>query len=132
MAEEGLAFRWLGHIHPRFRTPDRALAAQAMWSCALVATGTYRDLFTRVIYTEWLFFALMTAGLFQLRRRAGYKPVYAVKGYPVGPLVFAVSAVVVAAIQIAADPWKAATGLLLVGLGWPVYWIWTRRPGARR
>ena len=71
MAEDGLAFHWLARIHPRFHTPDRAIAIQAVWSCALVATGTYRALFTRVVYTEWLFFALMSIGLIRLRRNPG-------------------------------------------------------------
>src|SRR5207247_5078656 len=62
MASEGLAFSWLRKLHPRFATPHRALLLQAAWSCALVATGTYRALFTRVIYTEWIFFALMSIG----------------------------------------------------------------------
>jgi len=57
MASEGLAFRWLGAIHPRFHTPYIAIVFQALWSSFLVATGTYRELFTRVVYTEWLFFA---------------------------------------------------------------------------
>src|SRR5215470_9407361 len=69
MATEGLAFDWLGKLHPRFETPHRALVLQTIWSCALVATGTYRALFTRVIYTEWIFFALMSVGLMLLRKR---------------------------------------------------------------
>ena len=127
MAEEGLAFRWLGRIHPRFHTPHWAILLQALWSSVLVATGTYRALFTRVVYTEWLFFALMTAGLFHLRRRPGYKPVFRMWGYPVVPLSFAAAAVVVAAIQVAADPGPAITGLLLVVLVLPVYYLWVRR-----
>jgi APA family basic amino acid/polyamine antiporter len=127
MAQEGLAFRWLGAIHPRHHTPHRALALQAAWSCALVATGTYRELFTRVIYTEWLFFALMAVGLMRLRRRPDYRPVYAVWGYPAVPLIFAAAAVTVAAIQIAADPLKAGTGLAIVVLGLPVYGFWVRK-----
>ncbi len=126
MAEDGLSFHWLAHIHPRYHTPDRTILAQAAWSCVLVATGTYRELFTRVVYTEWLFFALMTVGLFRLRRLPGYKPVYRVWGYPVVPLAFAAAAVVVAVIQITADPRRAATGLLLVVLGLPVYYFWLR------
>ncbi len=132
MAEEGLAFRWLGAIHPRFHTPHRAILLQALWSSVLVVTGTYRALFTRVVYTEWLFFALMTAGLFRLRARPGYKPVFRMWGYPVVPLAFGAAAVVVAAIQVAADPWPAATGLLLVVLGLPVYFIWVRGNHAHR
>ena len=126
MADEGLAFGWLRHIHPRFHTPDRAILIQAAWSCVLVGTGTYRDLFTRVIYTEWIFFALMGIGLFRLRQRADYVPVYRVWGYPVAPALFIGASVVVAAIQIAADPSRAATGLLMVVLGLPVYYLWVR------
>ncbi len=106
MAQEGLAFRWLGSLR-------HAIVLQAIWSCILVATGTYRALFTRVIYTEWLFFALMAIGLMRLRRRFAFVPA-----------VFAIAAVVVAVIQIAADPVQAGTGLLIVVLGLPVYYYW--------
>ncbi len=130
MAQEGRVFRWIGSIHPRFHTPYLAISIQAVWSCFLVATSTYRDLFTRVVYTEWLFFALMTAGLFRLRRNSRYAPAYRVWGYPVVPLLFIIASVVVAVCQIAADPWKASSGLLLVMLGLPVYYFWIRRPPA--
>jgi len=130
MAQEGLAFGWLGRIHPRFHTPHMAILVQGLWSSALVATGTYRALFTRVIYTEWLFFALMTIGLVRLRRRAGYAPPYRAWGYPLVPLSFIGASMVVAVIQMAADPLQAATGLLLVVLGWPVYHLWVRRDRA--
>ena len=68
MAKDGLLFRWVADVHPRFRTPHRAIVLQAVWSSVLVATGTFRVLFTRVIYTEWVFFGLMEIGLFLLRR----------------------------------------------------------------
>jgi APA family basic amino acid/polyamine antiporter len=127
MAQEGLAFSWLAGIHPRFHTPHRAILLQALWSSVLVATGTYRALFTRVIYTEWLFFALMTIGLVRLHRRAGYSPPYRAWGYPWVPLAFIGAAILVAVIQIAADPLQAATGLALVVLGLPVYYLWVRK-----
>jgi APA family basic amino acid/polyamine antiporter len=132
MAGDGLSFRWLARIHPRFHTPSRAILAQAVWSSILVLTGTYRALFTRVVYTEWLFFALMAIGLMRLHRRPGYAPPYRAWGYPLMPVVFSVAAVVVAAIQIAADPGPAAAGLLFVVLGLPVYYLWMRPPHAHR
>ncbi len=132
MAEEGLAFRWLAAIHARFRTPHRAIWLQAAWASALVATGTYRELFTRVVYTEWLFFALMTLGLFRLRRRPGYAPPYRAWGYPVLPLLFAVAAAAASATQIAANPPQAATGFALVVLGLPVYYLRIRRHAHHR
>ena len=124
MAEEHRAFRWLAAIHPRFRTPHRAILLQAIWSSVLVATGTYRALFTRVVYTEWLFFALLALGLARLRRQPSYAPPYRMWGYPVAPALFAIAALTVAIVQIAADPVQSAAGLALVMLGLPVYYIW--------
>ena len=69
MARDRLLFAWAAAIHPRFRTPHRAILLQGAWAIVLVSTGTYRALFTRVVYTEWIFFALMAVGLMRLRRR---------------------------------------------------------------
>jgi APA family basic amino acid/polyamine antiporter len=127
MAHDGLAFRWLGHVDPRFQTPSRAIAAQAVWASVLAATGAYRQLFTRVIYTEWLFFALMAAGLFVLRRRQGYSPAYHTWGYPVVPLVFIVASLVIVINQLFSDPIDALLGLGMVAIGAPIYYLWRAR-----
>jgi APA family basic amino acid/polyamine antiporter len=128
MARDGLLFKWAGEIHPRYRTPHRALMLQAAWAIVLVSTGTYRELVTRVVYTEWGFFALMAVGLMRLRRRPGYSPPYRVGGYPVVPVVFAAASVCILANQFASEPAKSLTGLALVGVGYPVYLLWLRRP----
>jgi len=126
MAQDGLIFRWLGEIHGEYRTPHRAIAAQAIWSSILVATGTYRALFTRVVYTEWVFFGLMAIGLFVLRRRHGIQRAYSVWGYPIVPLVFIVSAFAVVINQVVATPVESLTGLSFVVIGLPVYYLWAR------
>jgi APA family basic amino acid/polyamine antiporter len=125
MASDGLAFRWLGAVHPRRQTPYLAIAAQALWSCALVATNSYRELFTRVVYTEWLFFALLAAGLFVLRRRPDYRPAFVTPGYPIVPLVFIVAAAAIAVNQIRSDLRGSAVGLGLILLGLPMYLVWS-------
>ena len=129
MAQDGLLFGWAGAIHPRFRTPHNAIVLQGAWASVLVATGSYRALFTRVIYTEWIFFGLMAASLLILRRRAGYAPAYRVPGHPVLPLIFVASTAAIVVNQIITDPVDSATGLLLVLAGIPVYHFWA---GARR
>ena len=129
MAEDGLLFRWLGVVHPRFQTPHRALALQALWASILAFTGTYRALFTRVIYTEWIFFALMAAGLFVLRRRPDYRPAWRIWGYPVVPALFVLASIVIVVVQVLAEPKDSAVGLGLVLLGLPVYVLWSRPRG---
>ncbi len=132
MANDGLIFRWFGEPHPRFLTPHRAIVAQAVWSSVLVATGTYQALFTRVVYTEWIFFGLMAAGLFLLRRQRGYAPRYTVWGFPVVPAVFVVSTALIVGNQIISEPGESMFGLLLVLVGLPVYYIWLRGHGGKR
>jgi basic amino acid/polyamine antiporter, APA family len=124
MSKDGLAFRWLGHVHPTYRTPSRAIVAQAVWASVLAATGGYRQLFTRVIYTEWLFFALMAAGLFLLRRRPGYRPGYRTWGYPAVPVIFIAASLIIVVNQVVREPVDALTGLGIVALGAPVYYLW--------
>ena len=127
MARDGLLFGWLGQLHPRFRTPHRALLLQAAWAVVLVSTGTYRALFSRVVLTEWLFFTLMAVGVVVLHRRPGYAPAYRLRWHPAIPLVFAAAALYIVATQLAARPGEGVTGLLLVGAGWPVYHLWLRK-----
>jgi len=78
------------------------------------------------VYTEWIFFGLMAAGLFLLRRRPGYAPAYRTWGYPLVPLLFIVSSAVIVGNQIVAEPRESMTGLLLVIAGLPVYYFWSK------
>lgn len=126
MARDGLLFRWVGKIHPVYRTPHRAIVIQAIWSSVLVATGTYRTLFTRVIYTEWIFFGLMAIGLFLLRRRVGIVRGYRIWGYPVIPVLFIISSFAIVVNQITSNLTESVFGLSLVLLGLPAYYLWTR------
>ena len=124
MARDGLLFRWLGAVHPRFKTPHWALLLQAVLASALAMTGTYRALFIRVVYTEWNFFALLAFSLLRLRRRAEYRPAWRMWGYPVVPLLFVAASAVIVAVQVQAEPLNSAVGLGLVLLGLPVYFVW--------
>ncbi|MEO8336119.1 MAG: amino acid permease [bacterium] len=127
MANDGLLFRWAGAVHPVYRTPHRAIVLQGVWSCVLVATGTYRALFTRVVYTEWIFFGLLAFALVVLRRRADYAPRYRIWGYPFLPAIFIVSTAAIVINQVLNEPVSSAIGLGLVVAGLPVYYVWARR-----
>ncbi len=123
MANDGLAFPWFAAVHPRFRTPYLAIAAQAAISALLIATSTYRQLFVRVVYTEWIFFALLGIGL--IRRRTIFKPENRRIKMAVAAL-FAAAALFVALNQAAADIRNAAWGFGVILLGLPVYFVWRR------
>ena len=126
MANDGLLFKWAGAVHEKYRTPHVAIALQGVWASVLVLSGTYRDLFTLVVYTEWIFFALMAASLYFLRRRPEYQPAYRVKGYALLCGVFVASSLAIVIQHLLAEPRKGLIGLGIVLAGLPVYWIWTR------
>lgn len=122
MAQDRLAFRWLGALDPQRQTPHLAIAAQALWSSLLVATNSYRELFTRVVYTEWMFFALLAFGLFVLRRK-GWRPSYLGRAFPLAPLLFIVASLGIAMNQLRVNPRDGIIGLSLLLLGVPVYFF---------
>jgi len=131
MAQDGLAFRWMAALHPKRQTPYLAIAAQAVWSCVLAATNSYRALFTRVIYTEWLFFALLAAGIFVLHRRGQYMPRFLAFAYPALPAISFLTSVAIAGNQIWAAPRDSFFGLGLLLSGLPVYFFWAYRSATK-
>jgi APA family basic amino acid/polyamine antiporter len=128
MAQDGLLFKAAADVHPRFKTPGRAIALQGVWAAVLVLTGTYRELVSRVIYTEWIFFGLLAVGVVALRRRPDYAPRWRMPGVPAIPIAFALFSFAIALNEIRTSPLNASVGLLLVVTGLPVYWFWLRRP----
>ncbi len=129
MAQDGVMLPWVNAVHPIYRTPHRAIVLQAIWASVLVLTGSYPTLFGRVIYMEWFFFALMTAGLFVLRQRPSYRPAYRMWGFPVAPGLFILASAAIVLNQLRSQPSEALFGAAVVASGWPVaVWI-TRRRG---
>ena len=126
MAQDGVWFKFKGHLHARFQTPDYAIIAQAIWSSVLVMTGSYRTLFTRVIYTEWIFFALLALGVVLVRRRRDYAPAWRLAGVPLLPILFIIAALTIVVNQIRVDVQSAAMGLAIVATGFPAYYLWSR------
>ena len=126
IAQDYPSFRWFNHLHPSYQTPDRAILLQAIWASVLVLTGSYRALFTRVIYTEWIFFALLAVGVMLLRRRPGYQPGWRMPFVPVAPVVFVIVSLMIVVNQIRADLTNSAIGLAIVASGNPAYYLWRR------
>jgi basic amino acid/polyamine antiporter, APA family len=127
MAQDGLFFRSLAQVHPRFGTPAYAIAATAVWASLLAASGTFEQLLTYVVFVGWTFYALAAASIFIYRRReTGNEVRYRVPGYPWTPLLFIGTVAAVVLNTIVAQPVRAAIGLAVVSTGIPAYFIWRR------
>jgi len=130
MAQDGLFFKRLAELHPRYRTPGPAILVYAGWTILLTLSGTFNQLVDYVVFGDWIFFALAVATLFVYRRRdraGGGAAGFRVPGYPVVPALFVLASLYVVASSIGANPRNAAIGTGLLLLGIPVYWFWKRR-----
>jgi APA family basic amino acid/polyamine antiporter len=132
MARDGVLFRWVAALHPTTAAPVRAILLQAAWASVLVMTDTYRGLFTRVVYTEWIFFALLALGVVQLRRRSSYTPVFRMPAARSLSGVFVIACIVILINQLVTDPINSAIGLAAVGIGLPAYYLAHSVTGASR
>ncbi len=127
-ARDGLFFKSVGDIHPRFETPNIAIAVQGVWAAVLAISGSYERLFSYVIFTAWIFYGLTVMGVMVLRRKAPDLPrPYKMWGYPVTPLAFAGVAFGFVINTIVASPGSSLIGLAIVATGIPVYFFWHRK-----
>ena len=132
MARDGIFFRRLAEVHPRFGTPAFAIIASSAWAVLLAATGTFEQLLTYVVFAGWIFYALGALSIFAYRRRQPDLPrPFRVPGYPWTPLLFVLAAAAIVINTLFAQPGRALLGLGAVLLGTPAFYFWrARRPPA--
>ena len=128
MGRDGVFFRSLGRVHPRFGTPAIAIAAGGAWAILLSLWGNFEQLLTYVVFASWLFAALAAASVFVLRRRhpEAARP-FRVPGYPFTPALFILAALAIVANTVFARPAQALAGLGIVLVGTPAYLFWKGR-----
>jgi basic amino acid/polyamine antiporter, APA family len=128
MGRDGVFFRSLGSVHPKFGTPAVAVAAGGAWAILLTLWGSFEQLLTYVVFASWLFAALAAASVFVLRRRHpdATRP-FRVPGYPVTPALFILAALAIVANTVVARPQQALAGLGIVLVGTPAYLLWNAR-----
>jgi len=129
MADDGLLFRAIAAVHPKYKTPYRAIGLSAALGVAFVLARTFDQLADTFITAIVPFYALAVAAIFPLRRRATYQPPYRVPGYPIVPALFVLATLYILASAIADPRTRWGTLAVLGGAlaGIPVYYIARRR-----
>jgi APA family basic amino acid/polyamine antiporter len=138
MARDGVFFRSAARIHSRYQTPAVSIVGQSVWSSLLVLSGGANALTTYTGFSVVLFAGVAVLALFVLRRREPQAPrPFRAIGYPVAPAVFAVASALIVANALYRDlvvpvrqgtEWgPAAAGLIVIGLGVPLYYFFKRR-----
>ena len=126
MANDGVFFKGVAALHPRFSTPARAIAIQAILASVYVASGTFNQIIGVFVFVTVLFVAATVAGLFRIRRHSP-EASYRTWGYPFTPVLFLVLSAVVLFLVAARSPLQAALGVGIVAAGAPVYFLVFRK-----
>ncbi|MGO9088494.1 MAG: APC family permease [Candidatus Sulfotelmatobacter sp.] len=128
MAQDGVFFKRMAVIHPKWRTPAFSLVGQGVWAAVLTLTGHYDQLYTYVMLGMVLSYELTVIGMFWLRwKRPEIPRPYRCTGYPWLPGIY----VLIGAAWILNTIWKrpleAFWSIAIVLIGVPGYLYWKRR-----
>jgi len=134
MSKDGLFFKWLNYIHPRFRTPSRAVIAHCVWAgVILIIRGTFETIATGLVFTILIFYGMSTLALFKMRRDdIGGEGVFRVPFYPYLP-IFSLLMIAGLLVLRAVFEWQnSATDLIFIvtGLPFALYWCRKRKKSA--
>jgi basic amino acid/polyamine antiporter, APA family len=125
MGADGMFFRAVGHIEPRTRAPQVALAVLGLWAIVLTISGSFNQLLDYTTVGEWLGHAFGIATLFWYRRHFANEPApYRVPLYPLLPFLFVVTVSGVIIATAIKTPGDAGMSLLIIACGIPVYVLW--------
>lgn len=126
MGEDGLFFRAVARLHPRWRTPNTALLLLTAWAIVLALSGSYGQLLDYATFGDWLACAVGVGTLFWYRRHDGACGGFRVPGYPWLPLLFVAAVALVVVMSLHDNPRNTGIGLLIMAAGAPAYLVWRR------
>lgn len=138
MAEDGLFFKGIAQVHPRFQTPARSIALIATLAAAFVMIRGFEDLSDTFVLAIWPFYAGAAVGVMVLRRKRPDAPrPVRVALYPLPPILFVVSGALILGNSLlpAADnplvhfgplgvPRNPAIAFGVILSGLPAWWAW--------
>jgi APA family basic amino acid/polyamine antiporter len=127
MAQDGLFFRRLAAVHPRFRTPAFAVVVLGIWATLLACLGKFQELIGYAMFVAWIFYGLAAAIFTYRRRYPKLERPCRVPGYPWTPLLFVLAAALLVLNAALSGDRHALIGLGIVVVGLPAYFVWRRR-----
>ena len=127
MARDGLFFPAAATLHPRYKTPARCIALQAVLASILVMSGNFEEIVSYFFFVVLIFIGMTVFGLFILRRRQTVSLDYSTPGYPFTPVVFLGLLLLMLFLLAAGQPKQSFLGVGVVLLGMPVYYLLFRR-----
>ncbi len=125
MADDGLFFKPVAKIHPKFGTPYVSIAMTAGFGAMYVLFFSFERLADAFVTAFLPFYLLAVAAIFRLRKRPGYAPTFRAPLFPLVPLVFIASVLYLLGNALIQADSRGPTLIVLamVATGIPVYYV---------
>jgi len=124
MASDGLFFKSIARVHPRYKTPHVAILLTTLLGMVLVASRSFEALTLLFVVATWPFYALSVGAVYRLRRlRPDLPRPYKVIGYPVVPAIFIAAVVWFIGNALVQEPMSTAVTFALILSGIPIYYV---------
>lgn len=127
MGADGVFFKFIGELNPRFQTPTAAILLQGVLASAFAISNRYDELVGYAVFADWIFFALAGAALIVFRRTMPDAPrPQAVPLYPLIPILFILFGMGIVINTFITDWKNARIGALIIATGVPIFFLWRR------
>ena len=127
MAADGLFFKSIAKLSPRFQAPTNAILLQGVLAALFALTNTYDKLVGYAVFADWIFFALAGIALIVFRTKLPDAPrPHKTPFYPLTPILFVVAGLGIVVNTFIADRQNAVIGAAIIALGVPVYFLWKK------
>jgi APA family basic amino acid/polyamine antiporter len=125
MARDGVFFKSLAKVNPRFCVPSRAIVLQGMIAAVMVLFGTFDQLLTYMGFSLGIFPILAVLGVFKLRKSG--RSVIKLPGYPVVPAVYILAGVTILVLSFLQRPKESSIAIATVLIGVPIYFVFKKK-----
>jgi APA family basic amino acid/polyamine antiporter len=125
MAKDGLFFKSVARIHPKFQVPSNSIVIQCILAIILVLSGTFEQVLTYMGFALGIFPILTVSGIIKLRKEN--LSVLRLAGYPFTQILYVTAGIVILILSFLERPFESSIACLTVLAGIPVYYIFKKK-----
>jgi len=125
MAKDGLFFKSVAKIHPKFQVPANSILLQCLIAVILVLSGSFEQVLTYMGFALGIFPVMTVIGVWKLRRNE--PGALRLKGFPVTQIIYAGAGMLILILSFLERPLESSIALLTVLVGIPAYLVFRRK-----
>lgn len=124
MANDGLFFKSVARIHPKFQVPSNSIILQSIIAMIMVLTGTFEQVLTYMGFALGIFPILTVSGVFRLRSRNPSE--IRLSGFPFAQILYVSVGILILVLSFLERPVESSIASLTVIAGIPAYYLFKR------